>query len=160
MRLLFVTSNTLPAAMIRGFDGGPASHVGIESPLRPGYVLDSTFAHGGVKPWARDEWLAMDGRRLVAEIDVPLPSETTALLWAQDQIGKPYDWTAIFGIALLRDWQEDDAWYCSEYGIAACLQGGMELAGRRAELGVRLSMEIAHAWSLGHRLHGMVGMQA
>lgn len=96
MRLLYVTSDSLPARIIRGIDGGEASHVGIESPLRPGEVIDSTWLHGGVT-----------------------------------------------------DWQDDRRWYCSELAICACLQGGMALAGRRAELGVRLSMEIAHAWALG-----------
>lgn len=55
MRLLYVTSNSLPSRIIRGIDGGPASHVGIESPLRPGEVIDATWLHGGA--WA-DETLS------------------------------------------------------------------------------------------------------
>ena len=149
MRLLYVTSNSLPSRIIRGIDGGPASHVGIESPLRPGGVIDATWLHGGVTIGQRDDWLQMDGRRLVLELDVPLPGEAAAMSWAVDQLGKPYDTSALLGMAILRDWQDDRRWYCSELAIAACLAGGMSLAGKRGELGVRLSMEIAHAWALG-----------
>lgn len=149
MRLIYVTSDSVTSRIIRGIDGGPASHVGVESPLRPGDVFDSTFLHRGVRITPRDEWLRMDGRCLVREIDVALPNEAAALSWAVDQVGKPYDWTALFGMAILRDMEDPLRWYCSEYGICACMQGGMALAGKRGELGVRLSMEIAHAWALG-----------
>lgn len=33
---------------------------------------------------------------------------------ALSQEGKPYDWEGVLGYALRRDWQEDDAWFCSE----------------------------------------------
>lgn len=33
---------------------------------------------------------------------------------ALGQLGKPYDWRGALGLALRRDWQEDDAWFCSE----------------------------------------------
>lgn len=35
------------------------------------------------------------------------------------QLGKPYDWTAIFAFVVNRDWREDDSWFCSELIIAA-----------------------------------------
>jgi uncharacterized protein YycO len=39
------------------------------------------------------------------------------------QVGKPYDMTAIAGIAFGREWQKADSWYCSELiaaALAAC----------------------------------------
>ncbi len=39
--------------------------------------------------------------------------------WALTQLGKPYDFTAIAGIALNRNWREDDSWFCSELVAAA-----------------------------------------
>lgn len=39
-----------------------------------------------------------------------------ALSFAHDQIGKPYDTLAIFAFMIGRNWRDDDAWYCSEYG--------------------------------------------
>ncbi len=38
-----------------------------------------------------------------------------------DQLGKPYDWTAVCGIVLRRDWREPDSWFCSEL-CCACLE--------------------------------------
>lgn len=43
------------------------------------------------------------------------------------QVGKPYDKTAIFGILVHRDWQEDDSWFCSELVAAACEYAGVSL---------------------------------
>lgn len=34
--------------------------------------------------------------------------------WARTQIGKPYDFSAIAGIALDRDWRNEDRFFCSE----------------------------------------------
>lgn len=39
--------------------------------------------------------------------------------WLRAQLGKPYDWTAIAGLAMHRDWREDDSWFCSELLAAA-----------------------------------------
>ena len=33
---------------------------------------------------------------------------------ALGQIGKPYDWSAVIGIGLHRDWREEDSFFCSE----------------------------------------------
>ncbi|KAG0188260.1 hypothetical protein DFQ28_005152 [Apophysomyces sp. BC1034] len=43
---------------------------------------------------------------------VTMPEAESAA--AASQIGKPYDYTAILGLGLRRDWQQDDAWFCSE----------------------------------------------
>jgi uncharacterized protein YycO len=39
---------------------------------------------------------------------------TEAYLWARTQIGKPYDFSAITGIALDRDMHDESKWFCSE----------------------------------------------
>lgn len=33
---------------------------------------------------------------------------------AKSQIGKPYDWGAIMGFVVKHDWQDKNAWFCSE----------------------------------------------
>jgi uncharacterized protein YycO len=62
-------------------------------------------------------------------VDVPLNAAQEQRLWdfANAQVGKPYDWTAILGIAFRRDWREDDAWFCSELVAAAFEQAGRPL---------------------------------
>jgi uncharacterized protein YycO len=48
---------------------------------------------------------------LVAQVEAP-DDRVTALV--RSQIGKPYNWAAVFGIALHRDWTNKDSWFCSE----------------------------------------------
>ena len=47
------------------------------------------------------------------------PKIEEAFNWATTQLGKPYDFTALFGLALDRNWREDDSWFCSELVAAA-----------------------------------------
>jgi hypothetical protein len=49
------------------------------------------------------------------------PAITEALQWALTQAGKPYDFSAICGIAFDRDWRGSRRWFCSEL-IAAALE--------------------------------------
>lgn len=49
------------------------------------------------------------------------------LRYAKWQIDRPYDYTAIFGIALHRDWRSEHAWICSELVAAAFEYAGMPL---------------------------------
>lgn len=150
MRLLYTTSDSLSSRLITGFDSGGVSHGGVEFPdYRPGEVLDSTWAHDGVRWWPRAQWEVMHGRRLVHEIELHTPNEPAAFLFAAEQEGKPYDTGAIFGMSILRDWQDPARWYCFELQIAIALAGGMQLAGRASEIGGRLSLFTVHAWALG-----------
>lgn len=41
------------------------------------------------------------------------------------QIGKPYDYGAIYAIARLRNWNDADKWYCSELGGAGLVAAGL-----------------------------------
>lgn len=150
MHLLYTTSGSWSSKLITAFDSGGVSHGGLEFPdHRPGEVLDSTWRHGGVKWWPKEQWLTMHGRRLVHDYDVALPDEGAAYTFACAQVGKPYDKAAIFGIGVLRDCQDDDAWYCFELQIVACLRGGKTTATSPTEVGGRLAVELAYAWSLG-----------
>lgn len=44
--------------------------------------------------------------------------------FATSQIGKKYDWSGVVGLGLHREWESDDAWFCSELVAAALKQGG------------------------------------
>lgn len=44
--------------------------------------------------------------------------------WTKGQVGKPYDWSAIFGMAFDRDWHSEDSWFCSELVAAAFERSG------------------------------------
>lgn len=47
-------------------------------------------------------------------VDLPVQDAAALIRAARSQIGKPYDWPAVAGLILRRNWQETDAWFCSE----------------------------------------------
>ncbi len=51
----------------------------------------------------------------------------TVLSVALAQLGKHYDWPGALGLALRRNWQEDDAWFCSELVAWSFEQAGRPL---------------------------------
>jgi uncharacterized protein YycO len=58
--------------------------------------------------------------------DIALPDDAAAIQWAREQIGKPYDWWGAIGLALHREWNEDDSWFCSELVEGAAAAGGRQ----------------------------------
>ena len=58
------------------------------------------------------------------KIELQVEDLSSARIWLNNQLGKPYDWTAtlalsgITGVVNLifgRNWQRDDKWFCSEH---------------------------------------------
>lgn len=54
------------------------------------------------------------------EVDAP----DAVLAAARSQVGRPYDWAGVLGVALHRDWREADSWFCSELIAWAFAQAG------------------------------------
>ena len=101
---------------------GTAGHVAFELP--DGRYLDATPSLGV----AVHEGLAGEivGRFTVScEPDV----EAHALAWAhlQAEEHKVYDWTALIGMAVRRDWHNPSAWFCSEIVAQAFEYAGFPL---------------------------------
>ncbi len=48
-------------------------------------------------------------------------SKSTVIEFARSQIGKKYDFSALFGIFFKRDWEKNNRWFCSEL-VTASLQ--------------------------------------
>lgn len=84
-------------------------------------VIDATFAHGGVQQRRIADVLAASSVHEFRDIECPDPA--AAYAFARSQLGKPYDWRGTLGLALHRDWQQDDAWWCSEL-VEACIAAG------------------------------------
>lgn len=141
MRLLFVTSPGIVSPIIRAFEGGSASHVGV---VLDGCVMDATLKHG-TQLWTMDEFLSR--HTVVDDVEFQVPDESLARWFAYKQLGKPYDWTGLLGFLLWRDWSEDDSWYCSELAMAAAMTGGKRLADDHRRIGVRMLHELARAWA-------------
>lgn len=104
--------------------------------------VDAVSCHGQL--WgARNDTIHIDGhtyhsgfhirpcdyalfvRRTIFEIPATKEQEDKFWRFLTDQIGKPYDWTAIWGFAFDRDWRQDDAWICSEAICAALEHSGI-----------------------------------
>lgn len=79
-----------------------------------GVVYDSTWLGGGVRMAAMGEFLQHYRRFEMRQIEVRPERVPDARLWLMAQLGKPYDWTALLSWIVRRDWQEPDAWFCSE----------------------------------------------
>lgn len=121
MRLVFAHKHTPGSWLIRIATWSRWSHVAV---VDGSDVIESTLQHGGVKRRPLFEFL--DEYRHFEFAEWSLPDEPAAMAFLQAQLGKPYDWTALLGFALRRDWAEDDAWFCNELAEAAAVAGGRQ----------------------------------
>lgn len=108
MKLILCTKPGLSSAFLRLVMWSKWSHSAI---LDEGLVIDTTLWQGGVRVHKAEEFFAKYPAHEVRDIEV---DETPARYWLHAQIGKSYDWTALVSFVVQRDWQEPDAWFCSE----------------------------------------------
>jgi hypothetical protein len=117
IRLRFVTCNDPVSAGIRAAEYGFwASHT--EAVMPDGTLLGAHY-DGGVQARAADYDKGEFSRELI--VSLPASPEMTDAFHAflRTQLGKPYDVEAIVAFVARRDWQEPDAWFCSELQAAA-----------------------------------------
>lgn len=118
----FVTCADKISSGIRRFEYGFwASHA---EALMPDGTLLGAHADGGVM--ARDH--DYDKGKFTREMYVSIPTDPAMTdgfhNFLRKQVGKPYDFLAIAGLAAQRDWQEPDSWFCSELCAAALADCG------------------------------------
>ena len=99
--------------LVRTYTWYPFDHVELALPY--GYLGARPIGGVQVRPL---DYLKPESE-LFATIDCPDNVQRRVLEFCKEQIGKPYDWTAIYGIVAHRDWQEPDKWICSELIAAA-----------------------------------------
>lgn len=118
VKIFFADCNLPLAYVIRFFTWSDFSHVGLVD-LDKGEVLDARFSKGGVSTYAIAD--LYHSYHTIVFVEPPCDADK---LWghAASEIGKGYDWGGIFGMALRRDWQADDKWFCSEHVAAAIAQ--------------------------------------
>lgn len=104
------------SAVIRWVTRCPYSHTGFfDTDTRKTY---SAMLKGGVQ-WRTPTYTSL--------LLLGAPKTEEAFQWALTQEGKKYDWTAITGFAMNRDWREEDRWFCSELVCAAFEKVGAPL---------------------------------
>ena len=117
-------------AIVIGEGGGWASHA---ETLTPDGKLLGSVAPDGVQARARDYDKGQFARELFvtlrprssfcASASTPEKMAEVFYEFAHSQIGRPYDFEAIAGIALEQDWHDDSKWFCSELmaaGLERC----------------------------------------
>lgn len=138
VRLLFSTTGNPFSWAIRAFTWSRWSHVSI---VDGDEVIEAVAIHG-VRRAALLQRLDDAVDHAFADLQCVDPEIVIAA--AESQIGKPYDYTAVAGMGLHRDWQEMDSWFCSEL-IAWAFEEGKSGLFRPGSLH-RVSPE--HLWML------------
>jgi len=119
MKLIFARKHALGSYIIRLFTFSSWSHVAVV--FSDNKVFDVTLAKG-VRFSNLEDFL---GEYTDVDIySVDIPDEAAARAFAEEQVGKKYDLSAIFGLIFQREWQEDDRWFCSEVTESVLASGG------------------------------------
>lgn len=87
------------------------SHVGIE--FEDGMLYHSAMLKGTVKERLEEQKTTPIH---TTEILVDEEHYNRAYEWAQQQLGKRYDWLGIVGFIVGNKWNDDNQYFCSEYG--------------------------------------------
>lgn len=123
MKVLYAKSSTLVSWAVRADTWSSCSHVALlESDGE--HVIEARFPQG-VQRVTLAAFTADNGFVWCREI--PCKDEAAALAWAASQIGQPYDWSALAGFVMHRDWASTGKWFCSELVAAAFDKGGSPL---------------------------------
>lgn len=114
--LQFSTTPGIGSRVIRWATWSPFSHVDLV--LDDGRLLGATARH---RVAIRDP----EPVSACARFQVSAPVDVIAS--ARTKIGRPYDWSGIFGWGFRRNWQEEDDWFCSELIAWAFQEAGCPL---------------------------------
>jgi uncharacterized protein YycO len=117
IKLQFSTENSTASSLIRTFDHGWCSHV---DAVLPDNTLLGSRVDGGVK--IREPGYAHFSRTELVQLPTTQDIEDKFYSFLKEQLGKPYDSTAIEAFVFNRDWKKDDSWFCSELQAAALEQ--------------------------------------
>jgi uncharacterized protein YycO len=132
IRIQLVTEKWNPiSASIRYSTRSWCSHIEF-CDLSAGTTLGSRSI-GGVKirPSSKDHYTRVE-QFVVDDYKIM----QSAYHWALGQIGKPYDFSAITGMVVDRDWRNESKWFCSELIAAAFEAVDYPLLSTRPSVGV------------------------
>ena len=119
--LAFCRSKGWQSALIRAATWSPWSHVAL---VYGDQVVDAQ-APKGVR------CISLAGlQEESSRIDLvrfPCVDPEMVIAAALGQVGKPYDWGAVLGIGIHRNWAESDKWFCSELVAWAFARAGQPL---------------------------------
>lgn len=105
MIVAFTRSNNIGSFLIRCVTWSRFSHVAIVSDDEQ-FVVEALMFKGVVKTPMNDFIKRNDCVELAT-----MPGDAAD---AEQYIGKKYDWSALIGLLLHRDWGKSERWFCSE----------------------------------------------
>lgn len=121
MHLISVNSKGIGGILVSLFTFSKWNHSAIYFE-DTGRVYDSTF-FTGVRCTNIESYKQKYPRHDIYYIRVP--DEDSAKKFAHEQLGKSYDWTALFGLVFRNSWEEPDSWFCSELAEATIKASGL-----------------------------------
>lgn len=118
---LFMRTSDIWSPIIRMTTWSPWSHVA--TVITKDLAYESVFKSGVVRTPLRNIL-----KRATKFEFIEYDTDNKKLMqFMEAQVGKPYDYTAVAGIAFHRNWQEDDSWFCSELHAAGHRYAGNAL---------------------------------
>jgi uncharacterized protein YycO len=136
--LLFSTTSSPFSWLIRLLTWSRWSHVSI---VDGDDVIEAHALHGVIR---RPYYEAIETAKRCEFVRLRCDNPQAVIEAARSQVGKGYDWTALFGILLRRNWQDTDSWFCSELVAWAFTKAGCGLF--RTDRLARVTPE--HLWML------------
>ena len=113
IRARFIAEANLASLAIRFWTWSHWSHVEF---LLEGEWFGARL-NGGVK--GRPLTYVKPSREKIVEIELTEAQLAALVEWLYRQEGKKYDWLAIIGIVIRRNWRCENRWFCSELYVAA-----------------------------------------
>lgn len=98
------------------------SHVDVMTP--DGWLGARLIGGVQVRPW---DYVTSYGKAEIWGISLDAETEARIMTYLYAQVGKPYDFGAIAGMLVRRDWKNDSKWFCSELVIASFAACGVYL---------------------------------
>ena len=109
MNVIFSTGPHLGSWLLRTVLFSEWSHCGVV--MEDGKtVIEASSKYGVVE--TPIEKFTRYGRWAI--LDCPVPDPAAAYAAARAELGKGYDWLGLLGLAITRELQDDDNWFCSE----------------------------------------------
>jgi uncharacterized protein YycO len=114
MKVIFSRNNSLASWLIRLFTWSRWHHCGVvvDRGKQGAYVIEASGSKGGVVRTPLQEFL--DSYSVTEIAYLPCADEKAALDFMEAQVGKGYDWTAIFSFVFKFVKHKEDKWFCSE----------------------------------------------
>lgn len=108
--VVFTRRRHIGSVVLRAWMHSRYSHCALLDP-KTGTVIEAVA--GGIRERSLKEMLSEASAKDFVRIPCRNPEQALAV--ARGQLGKPYDWRAIFGFWLRRSWHKEDAFICSEF---------------------------------------------